>query len=329
VEISDSKILGKPQLAARASESIGLLRLHGGEKIFAIDGQHRVEAIKLAISQKPDLEEEDQCAIFVAHDKSEEGRERTRRLFSTLNRYAKPVSKGEIVALDEDDALAIVTRRLVEEYEPLTGARVSYAKQRQISPGEKVAVTTILALAEMVETISLPVKVPKKVKEGMTRFRPAQAKLDELFLLQVTFWDALRRHFAEIKEATDAAPSSGTAGRYRTREGGHLLFRPIAQKAFSAAVRVLMDRAKTKNAQQAVKAAVARLSSLPMRLADGAWVYVFWDPIKSTVIQPKPALALNLMLHLIGSDAFPESYDLLGEYRSALKNENAKLPTLK
>ena len=57
VEVGDSKTLGKSQLSTRASESIGLLRLHGGEKIFAIDGQHRVEAIKLAISKSPGLEE--------------------------------------------------------------------------------------------------------------------------------------------------------------------------------------------------------------------------------------------------------------------------------
>ena len=42
--------------------------------------------------------------------------ERTRRLFTTLNRYAKPVKKSEIIALDEDDIIAIITRELVEKY---------------------------------------------------------------------------------------------------------------------------------------------------------------------------------------------------------------------
>jgi DNA sulfur modification protein DndB len=322
VDIGNSPTVGKPHTPGWARESIGLLRLHGGEKIFAIDGQHRVEAIKRAIKKNRKLEEEQQCAIFVAHDTSDRGRERTRRLFSTLNRYAKPVSKGEIVALDEDDAFAIVTRRLVEEYPPLRDARVDYGKRRQIPLGDQIAVTSILTLSEVVQTISLPSGATRKMREELTRLRPPQQKLDELYAVQVAFWNALRKEVPEIKEATDAEPSAKAAGRYRTAAGGHLLFRPVAQKAFAAAARVLVDRGKTFNK------AVAILSRVPMQLADGPWVHVFWDPIKGKVTQPrKPALAQNLMLHLVGEAPFPAKYELLREYRSAVKSETAILPT--
>ena len=74
---------------------------------------------------------------------------RTRRLFSTLNRQAKPVSKGEIVALDEDDAFAVVTRWLVERFRPLTGARVAFSKQTPIPKNNAVAITTILGLYDL------------------------------------------------------------------------------------------------------------------------------------------------------------------------------------
>ena len=45
--------------------------------------------------------------IFVAHEATSQGLERTRRLFTTLNKTDRPVSKGDIIALDEDDVVAI------------------------------------------------------------------------------------------------------------------------------------------------------------------------------------------------------------------------------
>lgn len=100
----------------RSEDAFGFLCLSGEEEIFAIDGQHRVEGIKSAIAHKSSLSIDQQCVIFVAHKETDKGRVRTRRLFSTLNKYARPVSKGELVALSEDDTFAIVTRKVIDEY---------------------------------------------------------------------------------------------------------------------------------------------------------------------------------------------------------------------
>ena len=96
--------------------SLGVLRLNGEERLFAIDGQHRVQGIRKALEENKELKSEEVSVIFVSHRNNPEGMERTRRLFATLNRYAKPVKKSEIIALDEDDTIAIVTRDLVEEH---------------------------------------------------------------------------------------------------------------------------------------------------------------------------------------------------------------------
>src|SRR5205823_2004735 len=79
--------------------ALGILTLEGTEKLFAIDGQHRVAGIEKAVGEKPELGDEEVCVIFVSgvvaekRSEDEQGFERTRRLFTTLNRYAKPVSK--------------------------------------------------------------------------------------------------------------------------------------------------------------------------------------------------------------------------------------------
>lgn len=88
--------------------AIGFLELSGDETLFAIDGRHRVKGIKEAVVRDRSLEEEEMCAIFVKgvpaseRDQDPDGFERTRRLFSALNRYAKPVNERDIVALDTE-----------------------------------------------------------------------------------------------------------------------------------------------------------------------------------------------------------------------------------
>jgi len=44
-----------------------------------------------------------------------------RRIVTTLNKYARPVSQAGLIALNDDDAFAIVTRRLIDEV-PGTGS---------------------------------------------------------------------------------------------------------------------------------------------------------------------------------------------------------------
>lgn len=47
--------------------------------------------------------------LFAANlTRQEQERERTHRLFTTLNKSAKPVAKADIIALDEDDTMAII-----------------------------------------------------------------------------------------------------------------------------------------------------------------------------------------------------------------------------
>ena len=116
---------------------LGILRLDGTQTLFAIDGQHRVEGIKQALEDNSELGREEVSVIFVAHRNDSDGMERTRRLFTTLNRYAKPVSKSEIVALDEDDIIAITTRALVENAPALSGENLTGKDEGGRSSGQQ------------------------------------------------------------------------------------------------------------------------------------------------------------------------------------------------
>ena len=95
--------------------SFGVLTFDGSQQYFALDGQHRLKAIKEAIKKDPNLGSEEVSVILVSHYDSSKGKERTRRLFSNINKNAKSTSLVENLALDEDDGFAIINRRLVTD----------------------------------------------------------------------------------------------------------------------------------------------------------------------------------------------------------------------
>ena len=140
------------------NQTFGILILDGNEKLFAVDGQHRTKAIKDGVKEKPSLNTEENTVIFIAHENSASGLVRTRRLFSTLNRYAKPVSKSEIIAIDEEDNCAIITRNIVEDFRLLKDI-VLFNQNRSISVKNKDAFTNIIVLYDFVVAILTNQKV--------------------------------------------------------------------------------------------------------------------------------------------------------------------------
>jgi DNA sulfur modification protein DndB len=96
-------------------ESIGLLIFEGDEEMFAIDGQHRVEGIKIAYVEELNKKEENRILkddqfpiVFLAHIDDELGKKRTRKLFSDINKNAKPVAEGDKIKIDEETPIFFI-----------------------------------------------------------------------------------------------------------------------------------------------------------------------------------------------------------------------------
>lgn len=304
-----------------SKDIFGFLYLSGEEEIFAIDGQHRVEGIRLAIPRKPSLAMDHQCVIFVAHRETDEGRTRTRRLFSTLNKYARPVSKGELVALSEDDTFAIVTRRVIDEYRYLNIGFVPLTKTSNMPANNTRCITTVLGLYDLIRTISLPLRSREKRK--LEAGPPEKARIKEIYKLSCHFWELLRKSVPEIKKVSDSHPDKSLAARYRSRDGGHLLFRPVGMKAFAQAARTLVDRGAT------LDDAVTLLSQTTLDLNTCPWPGVLWNSVAHRMINKNSKLAHNLFLHMVKEPYEPISYDLLSEYRRALDDPDANLSEIK
>ena len=107
-------------ISSRFGDSFGELSFEVDPRYYALDGQHRLKAIQEMMSDPtgapPGFANEQLSVIVVVreHQKVDDGLwlQRYRRLFSSLNRYAKPTDADTNIIMDEDDVIAIVTRRL-------------------------------------------------------------------------------------------------------------------------------------------------------------------------------------------------------------------------
>jgi len=211
-------------------------------------------------------------------------------LFSTLNRYAKPVGKKEIIALDEDDAIAIITRWLVEE-NPLFQDKISLKQTKNIPVSDKTSFTSIVTLYDV-----LDIYFKEKGWKFFKRFRPSDDKLKELYTKSIDLWKILVRNFGCLKELQKSSLEDEVPGKYRNRNGGHLLFRPIGLLIFVKVLRKQIDSGL------AVDKAAKKLSKVPMEISGNPWAGLLWD-VKNrrmiTAVENQKA-AVKLLFHSVG-----------------------------
>ena len=292
--------------------AMGFLELRGDETLFAIDGQHRVKGIIEAVARDSSLGEEEVCAIFVkgvtASERSgdPEGFERTRRLFSTLNRYAKPVNKRDIIALDEDDVIAIVTRRLLEEH-PLLINRIETGLKNSIKPDDQNNLTTIVTLYD---TMDIVLRDRKNGWNDYKRWRPPEKEVDALYSKAVKFWDGLCHEFPPLIELRQSSAEEKVAGNYRGSHGGHLLFRPVGLLLIT---RVVMDLRSIMGLSDTP--ALKHVARTPTELSKYPWVGLLWDSANKRMITTKEnqTIARRLLFNALGGDLSKAPYKTTAE----------------
>jgi len=282
--------------------NLGFLSLNGEEEIFPVDGQHRVAGIKEALSLNIELADEKVPVIFIGHKKTDDGMQRSRRLFSTLNRYAKPVSPKDIVALDEDDIVAITTRHLVENHFLFEKEKVVFSLQTNINSTNKKAFTSLIALSNCVDELFkyyfTYYKRTESFKEYLSkffadkrsigvkaykRFRPKDETINEFITFVVKFWDAM----SELKDIQDYINniSEEPASIYRNKKtGGNILFRPIGILPF---VQASVSYAKlyefTTLNEINFGIVINEFKDINFTLNQKPWRHIAWDPNTTTM----------------------------------------------
>ena len=91
------------------------------QRLVTLDGQHRAKAFQMALEKRNDPKTRDGgrpprswlgndkvAVILVRFDAS-----LSRYIFNKINKYAKPTSKAGKIITDDDDSMAIITRKLM------------------------------------------------------------------------------------------------------------------------------------------------------------------------------------------------------------------------
>ena len=302
--------------------SVGFLTFHGNEKLFALDGQHRLAGIKKAmedgLEQRPF---DDISIIFVAHEVTTKGLERTRRLFTTLNKTARPVSKGDIIALDEDDIMAICVRRLIEETKLFSGDRVAFVASNNMPVKNMNALTTIGNLYDVLSILFTRSTWDLKTQKAtLLRSRPADDLVEKYFAYASSYFVLLRKYFAEMDAFFSAKPTERVVSKHRGSHGGKVLFRPLGLEVMTRVISTLTTRGMS------LEDAVALASKLPRKLDAAPFEGLMWDSGKQTITNAHKTTLREVMLFMLGDYAKFKEDALLARYRKETGNDSAALP---
>ena len=294
---------------------IGILSLNGEEKLFTLDGQHRLIGIREAVTENSQLGEEELSIILIAHKTDTEGRERSRRLFTTLNKNAVRVSKGETIALDEDDTMAITVRNLVMENPMFMGKRILNNATDNIPPSNQTCLTTIGNLYDLLEILFTKVYVlskKKKIdekKDELTKIRQPDEILNQHYANACDYFKRLMDTCLQLKEFADASDSSTVVKKYRHVNGGSVLFRPIGLKILTEIIATLVQN-------YPLVECFTLISKLPTDLTQVPYNHVIWNPNQNKIMGNR-VLARNLLLYML--DHLPKNIDRLHkDYAKAL-----------
>ena len=301
-------------------ESIGFLTLRGDEKLFALDGQHRLAGIKKAIKDGLDHDPyDDLSVIFVAHKKNHKGLERTRRLFTTLNKTAHPVSKGDIIALDEDDVMSICVRRLIEQTDMFSSDRIAFVASNNMPVKNLYSLTTIGNLYDILSILFSEVQSDlKKKKAELQRVRPSDEELDAYFKYAQRFFDLLRKNFSELESFFESKDTGKIVKKYRGRHGGNTLFRPVGLEIF---MKIIVKLSKDMSLEDAIKLS----SKLPRELSLPPYEWLMWDSNEKTILNSHKVTLRETLLYMIGKSNYKDSI-LLERYRTGTGKDTVELP---
>lgn len=262
--------INEEYISEDALNTLGFLKLTGKEKLFALDGQHRLAGLKKLIDD--DFSSQDEISvIFVGHDNTNSGIERTRRLFTTLNKKAVPVSKGEIIALDENDLMAIVSRKLIENSKKFGNKRIAIKTTNNLSTNDKVSLTTQGNLYDLLGIVFS--KIYKKGKPiELKNFRKINVEIvEDYYQIALDFFDKLESTFSELDDFFNLVNFQSVVEKNRNETGGNILFRPVGLTIVFELIQFLVvyDKVKIYDAFDRIKDIPLELSEHPIKILYG------------------------------------------------------------
>ena len=247
------------------ADTFGVLTFTGKQQYYALDGQHRLKAIKsvlenkgdLAVAIPPGFKDEEISVILVIPENVADVTDRTesmiryRRLFGHLNRYAKATDKVTNIIMDEDDGFAILTRRLIAEHHFFTAPgphkdshRVKTTKGKPLKPQDSYYTSLEslydynIALLSSQARENLGWNDHSLTKKDIEQHRPSDEWLDKHFLELVMYWDGLITTLPDLQNEPSTMRTHSPDDEDAIDSA---LFWPIGQEIMIRLARRLLD----------------------------------------------------------------------------------------
>ena len=303
-----------PALYKTVAENMGFLTFTGGEILVPLDGQHRLMAVKFAISGKdsegkdiPDIEactslaQEDITVILVPYQK-----DKARKIFNKVNRYAKPTSKAQNLITDDDDIVAVITRDIADR---LLGSRMVNFETNALNK-QSVEFTTLSTLYDSIELIieSKGHKIDKNV-------RPDRAKSKLLTQETEYVWGLLIEKIEHFFAALSDKSENGDDRRREIRQE-FVIGKPIGQYSLVRSFLRLQAFSLPTGHKLADVEICSRLNRLDWRVDNPLWQRVLMNGDKVAAGRTVAAFAGDFIAYLAG-EHLPESSleELLRRYK--------------
>ncbi|GAA2991607.1 hypothetical protein GCM10020229_00160 [Kitasatospora albolonga] len=308
--------------------NFGVLTFDGTQQFFALDGQHRLKAIKDAIKQNPALGSEDINVIVVPHFDTDDGRRRTRRLFTNINRNAKSTNLQENIALDEDDSFAILTRRLLDEDDFLKREKVVLVFSKVGQDGELVlAQRSVSASSPAWTTIGVLYDIVKEIGYDLpcaneqTKQRVTDEVLDDSFKVLSVRLQELLEACGNMQQRYLAAVSPKDLRAPKGRDGaGHPFMRPAIQAQVAKAVHHVLEQGALEW-QEVMK----RLSALDWKMTSAPfssmWIETPEGKTKGKMASGNSQLFYDLLLVHIAPRSKAQITRALRAYHDVMKSK--------
>ncbi|MEE1257247.1 MAG: DNA sulfur modification protein DndB [Lachnospiraceae bacterium] len=225
-------------------KDMGFLTLPGKERLIALDGQHRLLALRIAVKgvmgipagekmtpsmsklkPHPELANEEVSVIFVEHTDTQ----KIRKIFNKINKYAKQTSRGDNIITSDDDIFAVISRQLLKEGEPLApinGIDIVNWKSNTLSLRSK-HLTTLSALYTISDTIL-------KDSKYSTKSLPSEAEKQAAYEEVKKFWEILINDLDAYQQYVHLTRMDKTIAAMRD---SNLLLKPVTQMALAHVAR--------------------------------------------------------------------------------------------
>ena len=239
-ESVEDAVNGIPAAYAVPMKGMGFITLPGSERLIALDGQHRLLSLRIAIKgimgvpagtkytpsinaliPHPELAKDEVCVILVQHTDTA----KIRKIFNKINKYAKQTSRSDNIITSDDDTFAVIARRLIKEDGPLAPiGKIELVnwKSNTLSQRSK-NLTTLSALYTIAETILKDEGYSSKALPSDEALEAAYQRIMRFWSVSLTKIQAFRDYLALTREDRPVS---------KLREES-ILLKPVTQMALA------------------------------------------------------------------------------------------------